>query len=170
MYLAWCVGGIEVFNSILCWVNYGGMPFRSLQVQANTSLNSLSSIWSSSIFSFVNCELTLMYYGFLSMPRFSFTSCSLVKVQPTIWRFYTYIFVGVSFTWYHLDHDGNRFMVKPCLPMKHLIWHKSLRISQLKAPILQLFDIMFLALDQILRCFWFLTLQHSTTKSFLFKK
>jgi hypothetical protein len=36
---------------------------------------------------------------------------------------------------YHPSYDSNRFLDKPCLPMKPLVEHNNLLISLLKAPL-----------------------------------
>jgi hypothetical protein len=38
LYMAWCVSGMVVSNSIQCWANFGGMPFKSLIVRPSKDI------------------------------------------------------------------------------------------------------------------------------------
>ncbi len=38
LYMAWCVSGMVVSNSIQCWANFGGMPFKSLIVHPSKDI------------------------------------------------------------------------------------------------------------------------------------
>lgn len=71
LYLAWCASGINVSKSIKNYANYGGVPFRSLYVQTNTSLYSINSSFNEFMFFWTSGALTLIVYGFFSMPRFN---------------------------------------------------------------------------------------------------
>ncbi len=99
LYLAWCTNGIVLSNSILCCVNYGGIPFISLYGHAKTYLNSLNSCSNFNTLHVSNCALFCAICGFTSIPRLSFINCwSSVNIHPSICNSYALIFVGVSST------------------------------------------------------------------------
>jgi hypothetical protein len=83
LHLAWHASGINVSNYIQFYAKYGGMPFRSLNVQTNTSLYSINSSFNELMFFWTNGALTLIVYGLFS--RLIFMNCfSLVKIHLAI--------------------------------------------------------------------------------------
>jgi len=70
----------------MCYVSFGGIPFRSLYIHVKTSLNSFNNYSASSC-------------GFALIPKLKFINCwSLVNVHPIICNSCVLIFVGVLST------------------------------------------------------------------------
>jgi hypothetical protein len=60
-----------------------------------------------------------MYYGFEFMPRFNLISYFQKSKSNLLFEDSILVFLLVSHPLeYHHGHDGNRFIGKPCLPMK----------------------------------------------------
>jgi hypothetical protein len=88
--------GIQ-FNSIICWAIYGGIPFKFLYVQENTSLNFFRSSISWSKTTSSSAEFTFTYYIFSLVPKLFLVDCSSsITIQPTMVKSCTHFQTCVS--------------------------------------------------------------------------
>jgi len=98
LYLAWCANGMVISNSILCWVNSNGMPFKSLYIHAKTSLYSQKNSSNSSTFSGCSLIFTFTIYGSSLVFKLSFVYyCSFINVQSIIYNSWALTFARISF-------------------------------------------------------------------------
>jgi len=97
MYVAWCADGIVISNTILCYANFGGIPFKSLYVHAKTSLNSFKNCSNSNTLHVSNYALIFTICGSALVPKLSFINCwSLVSIHLVIYDSCAFIFARVS--------------------------------------------------------------------------
>ncbi len=139
MYLAWCAHGIIVSNSILCCASFREILFRSLNVHAKTSLNSLNNFSTSRTLPISNYALIFTIYGITLVPRLSFINYwSLVNIHPTICNSCAFIFVGVSSTMQHsLVDDYSTSSNTPYLP-KLFLAHIYCQLSSFLCSLFQI--------------------------------
>ncbi len=86
-----------VSNSILSWAISSGIPFRSLYVQANTSLNSFRNLINNYVTTNSSATFNFTYCTFSLVPKLTLVSCSsLIIIRPTMVRSCIHSQVGVS--------------------------------------------------------------------------
>ncbi len=96
-----------VSSSIWCWTIYVGIPFRSLYVQANTSLNSFKSLINWSVITNLSAKFSFTCCTFSLVPKLTLVNySSSIIVQLAMVRSYTRsracvssIIISPTFAW-----------------------------------------------------------------------
>ncbi len=105
-----------VSNSTLCWAISNGIPFKSLYIQANTSLNSFRSSINCSMTTGSSVKFTFTYYTFSLVPKLTLVSySSLVTIELAMVRSCIHFRVGVSSMIISLTSKWKKVLGKCCL-------------------------------------------------------
>jgi hypothetical protein len=86
-----------VSNSILCWAILGGINFRSMHVQANTSLNSFRTSINCFVITNYSVVFIFTYCTFSLVLKLTLVGCSfLMTIKPTMVRSCIHSLTSVS--------------------------------------------------------------------------